>query len=210
MMFLMGHEAQALVLGQMDDFQTGAQNWANGSGAGNIALGGPAGTNDPFLNLVADGSGSLGKLTIFNRSQWVGDYISSGVTQIEMDLKDFGTNPATLSIRLSFKATTSGSSPGYLSTTPFILSNDGLWHHATFQITSADMTAIGGPAAFASLMSAPAEFRILNEVGVTNLDGDPVISQLGIDNIQAVPEPTLVGLLTCSLCLLVLYRYRKA
>ena len=209
-MFLTGHQAQALVLGQVDDFQTGAQNWANGHGAGSVALGGPSGTNDQFLDVIADGSGSSGKLTIFNRTQWLGDYVTTGVNEIDMDLKDLGTNAATLSIRLAFRQTTINGAPGYLSTTPLTLTNDGLWHHAIFQITSASMTAIGGPAAFASLMSAPAEFRILNEVGVTNLDGDTVISQLGIDNIQAVPEPTVVGLLACSLCLLVLYRYRKA
>src|SRR5260221_4470681 len=158
---LWSNEARAVILGQTDDFGTGAQNWANGHGAGSVALGGPAGASDQFLNVVADGSQANGRLTIFNRNQWLGSYITAGVTEIDMDLKDFGTVPATLSIRLVFKQSTAGmNTPGYLSTTPFTLSNDGQWHHATFQISAAAMTARFGPTPFTTLMSAPAEFRI--------------------------------------------------
>lgn len=211
MIVLGGHHAQAaVVVGQIDNFGTGAQNWANGQAAGTIALGGPAGTNDPFLDVLADGSGSKGKLTIFNRTQWLGNYLTAGVNEIDLDLKDFGTVPATLSIRLAFRQTTVNGAPGYLSTTPFTLTNDGLWHHAAFQITAAAMTAIGGPSAFATLMASPAEFRILNEAGLTNLDGDVVTSQLGIDNIQAVPEPNTLSLFAVALGAMIFYRFRKA
>ena len=58
-------------------------------------------------------------------------------------------------------------------------------------ITPATMIAVGGP----TVTSLPffsngfGEMRIINEVGTSNLNGDVVAGQLGVDNIHAVPEP---------------------
>jgi hypothetical protein len=189
--------ASALTLGQTDTFTSGAQSWANGHGAGTTALGGPAGASDSFLSVTADGSGATGLVTIFNRTQWLGNYVTAGVTEIDLDLRNF--SPVTLSIRLAFKQSTlGGATPGYLTLTPFTITNDGLWHHATFQITAASMKAVNSPTAYNTLMAAPAEFRIINEAGSTNLDGDFVVATLGIDNVKAVPEPR-TGLLLIGL-----------
>ncbi|SRR5581483_9967004 len=188
--------SHAITLLQVDDFENGTtDSWANGGSSQplNITTGGPAGVNDNFLKITADGSGSLGRLTIFNRSQWIGDYVAAGVNEIDMDLENLGS--VTLNIRLAFKSSTAGqTTPGYLSSA-FSLPADSTWHHATFSITAANMIAFNSPAVFSTFMTNPAELRIINESGTSNLVGDPVVSQLGVDNIKAVPEPTAVAFL---------------
>ncbi len=89
--------AQAVILGQIDDFNDNTtQNWQRG----NVALGGPGGALDPFLQLTADGSiGPNGKLVTFNQAQWSGDYTSAGVGSLFMFLNNNGA--ADLFVRIA-------------------------------------------------------------------------------------------------------------
>src|SRR5262245_44513854 len=92
-----------ITLGQTDTFGTGLQNWTQGAqappGALGVVNGGPGGATDPFMQIVANGGTSAGgRLTVFNQSQWVGDYNAAGVGSIEMDLKSL-SGPA-LSVRV--------------------------------------------------------------------------------------------------------------
>ena len=118
------------ILGQSDTFSTTSTlNWTNGAPATDplvISTGGPAGAGDGYLQVTANNSGSAGKLTIFNRSQWAGDFSAAGIFSIEMDLANFGASA--LSLRVALKSGTFSNSPGFLSTTAFALSADGQWH----------------------------------------------------------------------------------
>jgi hypothetical protein len=192
----------AVTLGQIDTFQDGTtDNWFNGGTQPmNISSGGPLGANDHFLELTAGGSGANGRLTVFNRTQWLGNYIAAGVNEIDLDLNNFSN--VTLSIRLAFKSDTVNGVPGYVTTNAFSLAPNSGWQHAVFSITPATMTAVNGPSPFAMFFSAPAEFRIINASSTGDLNGDFVVGQLGIDNIVAVPEPsslTLVVLVSMSM-----------
>jgi hypothetical protein len=190
------NSADAISNGQDDSFQDGTTDgWMNGGTMQpvNIATGGPQGAGDRFMELTADGSGSNGKLTVFNRAQWLGNYTTAGVNEIDVELNNF--SGVALSIRLAFKSATFGGAPGYVTTSAFSLAPNSGWQHAFFSITPATMTAVGGPSDFATFFSAPAEFRIINATTTADLNGDNVIGQLGIDNIVAVPEPSAVFLL---------------
>jgi len=189
-----GTRARAVTAGQDDTFQAGTiANWATGAAQPvNVPDGGPAGAGDRFMELTADGSGANGRLTVFNRSQWVGDYISAGVTEIDMDLNNFSS--VTLSIRLAFKSATFNGAPGYVSTTGLSLAPNSGWQHAVFFIAPGAMTAVGGPTAFSSFFTAPAELRIINSTSTSDLNGNTVVGQLGVDNIIALPEPGSLGL----------------
>ena len=202
----------SVVKGQIDDFESGTTlNWANGGAPQplNITTGGPAGANDNFLKVTADGSGSVGKLTVFNRSQWLGNYLGQGINEIDMDLENLGSTP--LTIRLAFKSTTSNGAPSYLSA-GFALPADAIWHHAAFQITPGSMIAVSGPTAFSTFFTSEAEMRIINEAGAANSNGDVVVSQLGIDNITALPEPSSLILAASGglAWLLLVLRYRRS
>ena len=194
--------AGAITLGQVDDFQGGTtMNWVNGASA--VALvnsGGPGGANDAYIQVTATGSGMGGRLVAQNytfppsfNSQWTGNYITAGVTSIEFDL--INQSAVTLSIRLAFKTDITQASPGYLSLQTAVLAPGSGWQHFSIPITAANLAAIGGPASYNTFFqNGFAELRIINEAGATNLNGDPVVGQLGIDNIRAVPEPTVTAL----------------
>ena len=210
--FALIHVSQAVIVGQTDDFQDGTlANWANGGQGApplmNIPTGGPGGAGDRYLQITSVGGGGPGsRLTAFNRDQWLGDYIAAGVNGIDMDLLNTGT--ATLSIRIAFKQDTSGSAPGYLSAA-FLLAPDSAWHHTLFSITPGTMIPIGSPEPFNTFFTNPAELRIINEVGTTDLNGDPIAAQLGTDNIRAVPEPATWILLSLAIPIALILRKRQ-
>ena len=211
--FALTRASQAVTVGQIDDFQDGTlANWANGGGKApplmNIANGGPGGAGDRFLQITSIGGGGPGsRLTAFNRDQWLGDYIAAGINGIDMDLLNTGT--VALSIRIAFKQDTSFGGPGYLSQA-FLLPPDSAWHHALFSITPGSMIPIGSAEPFSTFFTHPAELRIINEVGATNLNGDPIVAQLGVDNIRPVPEPATWILLSVAIPIALILRKRHA
>jgi hypothetical protein len=145
------------------------------------------------------GSGAAGRLTVFNRSQWAGDFLSAGVAAVDMDLLNMGTS--LLSIRIGMKASPAMGAAGFASTVGFTLPADGAWHHATFLLDSVDLTRINSTTlTLNDLLSNVAEFRILHSIAPA-LNGTPITSQLGIDNIRAlgavtaIPEPNTFFLL---------------
>jgi hypothetical protein len=163
--------AQAITSGQIDTFQDGTtDNWTNGhptigTPPVNVGTGGPAGTGDKFLGVTATGGGGTdSRLVTFNRTQWLGNYVAAGITEIDMDLENLGS--VTLSIRLAFRGSTFNGAPGYLTSTPFTLAPNSGWQHAIFLINSSSLTAVGAPASFSSFFTTgPAEVRIINEAG---------------------------------------------
>ena len=189
------------IVGQIDTFTGSTDGWTNGAAAPDplvVSTGGPGGSGDSFLELTGDGSGSGGRITIFNRVQWAGNFLLAGVNAVDMDLKNLGSS--ILFIRVGLKSTTAMGAPGFVSRTPFTLPADGAWHHAMFLLEEADVTVIGAPRAFNNLLANVAEFRILH-AAAPRLNGDPIASQLGIDNIRAdsvpaavVPEPSAAAI----------------
>ncbi|MEP6821990.1 MAG: PEP-CTERM sorting domain-containing protein [Chthoniobacterales bacterium] len=203
--------ASAISLGQVDDFQNGSlQNWANGVPGylTNLSTGGPAGAGDRYLQLTADGTGQGGRLTMFNLNQWLGNWVAQGITTLEVDL--INQSSVSLSIRFAFKSQNLSNAPGYLSQAMILAPSSG-WQHFSIAITQPNLIAVGGPAAYNTFFAnGLGDFRIINEVGTANLNGDFVTGQLGIDNIRAVPEPSAAALLVGGLLVLGWRRFRAA
>jgi hypothetical protein len=198
----LARSASAVSVGQIDTFQDGTTaNWDNGEIIGttpvtNIATGGPAGAGDRFIQVTSDGSGPGGKLTAWNRTQWLGDYVVAGVTAIEVDLRN--QSAVSLSIRLAFKdgPGSGASAPGYLSQAMVLPANSG-WQHFTISLLPANLIPVNSPPAWGTFFIG--EVRFIHAVGTTSLSGTSIVGQLGIDNIQAVPEPTTSALFAGSL-----------
>ena len=192
--------ARALILGQTDDFQDGtAQNWGTGAGpASNITDGGPGGSGDHYLQYTSSGGGGTdSRMVVFNSSQWQGDYNSAGITGISVDLDNLGTQA--LSIRLAFFVSRT---TGFVTTTPVALSASANWQHTTFALTPANFTTIGSPGAFSTLLSNfTGQLRILSSSSPSLL-GDSVSATIGIDNVQAIPEPNTYLMVVVGLLLL--------
>lgn len=188
---------QTIRLGQMDTFgPDNPENWSNGGPTPDplTPTGGPGGSSDHYLRISADGSGVGGRITAFNRNQWVGNYLAGGVTELSMDLRNFSAT--TLQVRLAFKQVAGFGSPGYSSTVPFTIANDGQWHRAVFSLAESAFTPISEPEPFASVMSGMflGEVRILHATS-PSLTGSNVNGALGVDNITAVPAPGAAGVL---------------
>jgi hypothetical protein len=187
----------AINLGDLDTFQDGSSAfWTGGVGPTVIDDGGPLGAGDRFLQQTSDGSGSGGKLTMYNRERWVGNYSGAGVTRLEMDLKNFTSQ--TLSIRIAFKVTSDISSPGFVSSA-FSLPADNQWHHAVYNLVPANFTAIGSPGTFASVLAGNnVEFRILHSVNPSLTGNNISNGRLGYDNIHALPAPGSAAVLALA------------
>lgn len=186
--------------GQIDTFTSNTANWVNGNVVANPTLqgGGPGGAGDNYMRFSSDGSGSGGKLTVFNTTQWIGDYLTPGITAIEMDLRNLGSTE--LQIRLGFKQVFGFGAPGYCSTDPVILPAGSGWIRASFPIDPAAYTAINDPASFASVFGGDmfGELRIMHATTPV-LTGTNITGSLGVDNIRAVPAPSTAALLGLSL-----------
>jgi hypothetical protein len=155
-----------------------------------VVNGGPSGAADPFMQIMANGSTSAGgRMTVFNQSQWTGNYNAAGVGSVEMDLKSL-SGPA-LSVRIVVRDV---SNDGYTSTVGFPLPADGQWHHAVFRLDDASMTAIGVPPTLSQVLSGPRELRIIHSAGPA-INGDMIAATLGVDNIRASPVPEPTGIL---------------
>jgi PEP-CTERM motif len=197
--------ASAVTLGQIDDFQDGTTDgWTTGHVTpANISNGGPAGAGDRYLQPTSSGGfGADSKLVIFNASQWLGNYSGAGITSVGMDLANFGAQA--LSMRLAFFL---GPAVGYAATAPFSLPADSAWHHAFFVLNAANFTAVNSPSvSFDNMLTNfTGQLRILDSSS-PSVQGDPIAATLGVDNVQAVPEPSSCVLVGVALLALLLRR----
>lgn len=178
--------AAGITLNQVDSFQTSTDNWLRGT---QFATGGPTGVGDGFLQISSGSFGGRPKLITFNQTQWTGDYATAGIAGVRMSLKNFG--PADLPIRITIRDQIGGQgTPGYSSTNPFMLSADGQWHTAQFNLTVADMTAVNPFGAMLDPLSVVlgnvADFRLLSSTS-PSIVGDAINAQIGVDEITALP-----------------------
>ena len=190
---MLSRAAVAITIGSTDTFTGSLDSWqkgiANPTYLSVVAGGGPTGAGDSYLQSVADGGGSFGKLTVFNQNQWDSDYLTDGVTSIRMDLLNSGTGA--LQVRLGLR---NGGGAGYISTTPFTLGVGSGWQSTDFSIAESALTAVGSPGGYATFLSSGFALRILHATSTANLNGTTVVGTLGIDNVTAVPEPSAVAI----------------
>nr|WP_316643784.1 PQQ-dependent sugar dehydrogenase [uncultured Roseateles sp.] len=184
-----------------DTFQDGStMGWSSGAANPNPPFvtpsGGPAGVGDMFLQLTSSGNfGAGGKLVAFSGAQWAGDYLAGGVTAVAMDLNNMGATD--LSLRLWVAA------PDVMSQQPVLLKAGSGWTHVLFQLTP---DALTGSAAIA--LGNVSQLRLFHSTNAF-FPGQNVATQLGVDNISAVPEPQTWALLGAGLALIAGLRLRR-
>jgi hypothetical protein len=203
--FLVSSSAGALVVGQVDTFETlTTENWfAGGLGLGNtppvppvvLPDGGPAGTGDAYLKVTGVGGGGPGsRLVAINATQWAGNYVSTRVSGITMDLRNFGQNDLTIRLLLEDPA---GGPPADEAVTTFglLLPAGGGWMSAFFPLTASNLTMLHGDAS--ALLAHVTLLRIIH--APTADDAVAIAGVLGVDNIRAIPEPATLALLGLGL-----------
>ena len=209
-----------VTIGQIDDFEDGTtMGWDIGPDGPdvvrpiNIPSGGPAGVGDAYLSLTAlGGNGPGSKLSVINTAQWTGDYIGSGVGQISMALNNLGSTD--LFIRLLLVGPFGPMGPESIAFTDAVHVPTGSgWQNASFDISPAALTAGFGTASGA--LSAVTELRLFHNPDpfFTGPGGNAIPSvqaNLGVDNIQAVPEPSSILLLISGMGALLCGRASRA
>ncbi|MDX2457652.1 MAG: hypothetical protein QNL87_09110 [Gammaproteobacteria bacterium] len=207
LLFLQSGLAAGVSTTQIDRFTDGTlQGWAMGSTSvtnshmTNIATGGPAGTGDRYLEVLADNTTVAGgRLTFFNKAQWIGDYPGAGITAIAMDLKNFSSTEA-LNLRLAIEGGPNALVGGLFATTASVsLVSGSDWTHVVFSLAPGDLVPVSGNSGVTgnnvtAALGNVVELRLLNSVN-PDWTGAPVTATLGIDKISAVVVPLPLALL---------------
>jgi hypothetical protein len=185
----------------LDDFEDGSTNgWFVGGPhpfpPATISTGGPEDVDDSYLRLTALGQqGPGGRLAVSSGPQWAGNYLAENITQIRMDVINFG--PADLHLRLLFEDFDGMGPPLNLALSAdavFVPAGSG-WQTVSFDVTPGALVPGVFGTVNGALMSADTLRLFHNpepEFGGPGM-GPPMVSvQLGIDNISTltpVPEP---------------------
>jgi hypothetical protein len=216
--------AAQITVGHSDTFEDGTtQGWVtsllgspNPTPPVNVPTGGPAGAGDHFLQLTSLGSEGPGSRLVVNNpgGNWTGNYLTSGVGGISMDLNNLGSTD--LFIRIGFENPTVGPPTDIAFTnTAFFLPAGGGWMHASFSF--GDLVPLIGDVDAA--LANTTVFRIYNSEAPNFPNPEfpipAVVATLGIDNITAtpdltaVPEPASLALLGTGLLGLAAFARRK-
>ena len=196
-----------------DDFEDGTtQGWlANLLNMGghpappaNVATGGPSGAGDNYLQVTAlGGAGNGSRLTVINGSQWAGDYLAAGVTAVSLSAINLGSTD--LFLRLVFEDPTIGppTNIAYSADALFLPAGGG-WMTLMFPVQPGFLTAGLGDVETALQNTTIIRLYHSQDDNFPNPISpiDPVVAQLGVDNIAAVtaiPEPATIWLLTVGI-----------
>ena len=196
----------AVTVGQIDDFQDGTtMGWfvpgLSPNPPTNVSTGGPGGVGDGYLQLIASGGAGAGsRLAVLNESQWGGNYLEAGISSIRMSVNNFG--PDDLQLRLLFEdfpaAPMMPPDNLALSANAVVVPAGSGWMTIVFPVTAADLVGGGLGTVQGALLDVDT-IRIFHNpapafpgpgVGIPTVN-----ATLGVDNIQAVPEPGAIWLL---------------
>jgi hypothetical protein len=178
---LAGSPAAAISLGQVDAFQSGTLGWGGRSSPTNVATGGPAGSGDAYLQIRA----TAFNLGANNTTQWSGNYLSAGVTGLDLHLNNFG--PSQVALRLSLF----GPGGTFTTTNEIVLSAGSGWQALHLGLGELDLTRTVGAGTLAETLAAVDTLLLRHDPDPISPSGEQnsVTATLGIDNITAVPEP---------------------
>lgn len=166
-----------ITLNQVDTFQTGTTlNWAGGSNPIHIASGGPAGAGDGYLQI----SSTSFHLATYNLVQWAGDYAAAGVSRVELDMRNTGSNPLVVRLVL-FGA----NGDRWSSNSSVSLPAGSSWTHVAFNLQAANFTQTLGFGTFNDTITNVGRLMFRHEPTISS-GGSAVTGQLGLDNITAL------------------------
>jgi hypothetical protein len=180
--------AQAITLGQIDDFQLAdTASWGGASPSHQPDVG-PDGIGDHSLQANAFGTGaSSGKLLLQNSDQWAGDWTGEEVAQISFDIRNPGDN--SLTIRLGV-AGPNGFGSGGLGDTYVTagqsLPADDAWHHLTFDVTADAWEYVGlfGGTSIQETLADVMTLRLIHNP-LASFRGEDIEASFLVDNITA-------------------------
>lgn len=184
--------AHADLVGQIDTFTADTAGWnSTHTSVSRMPGNGPGGAGDPFMQLSISGF----HLGAANKAQWTGDYLSAGITSIEADL-NYIAGPNTVNVRLLLWG--DGGVWASSSTTPVTAG----WNHYSFSLDPSDLVLVSldvdhayqgtGSGVLNDTLSTVNALLLRNDSEAPTMPGQHpphITATIGVDNIQAVPEP---------------------
>jgi hypothetical protein len=183
--------ARAVILFTPDTFTDGTvQEWYGGDTVMNVDNG-QGGTADRYITVATNSGGSAGSHLATHNAElrWSGDYISAGVTAVQVDMRNLGST--TLQMRLVLF----GLGNRWTSNTAVTLTPGSEWQHLTFPVSQSSLAHVLGAATYTDSLSNVTQIMFRHDGGTPSSGGETINGTLGIDNPMAVPSPGLVGLL---------------
>ena len=193
--------ASAAVLGTASDFTDGENaGWDGGRGQYQLEVvnsGGPAGDDDPFLQLITFvqmGAGSIPAMYNLDEA-WTGDYRAAGVGGVSVDVQHADPNTP-LSLRLVLF---NGDGNRWTSRVAYTPPTDGSWNTAVFSTAEADLLNALGSSTYDELIGNVTRVMLRHDEQPENGRGTAAMTGVGFDNITlvdaaAVPEPAAIAL----------------
>lgn len=171
----------AVTADQFDRFDAGVEGWVVGRFGSQPSI-----VDQSLLVLSTGGPAENGRMIIFNRSRWAGNYnaLGSNVT-LQMDL-DPGATSLVMRIAVS---NDNGSS--------WFVTNDGAAVNleansgvstVTFTLNTADMVSVMGSDSLQATLDNVSELRILHKTMQADFRGDVIAASLTVDNILIVAD----------------------
>lgn len=199
----------------INTFDSGTEGWqpwdtntANGITPGN-----------PFFEIKADGIGKFGRMITFNwESMWTGNYISTGVTGLQLDLTN-RSDSDDLFLRVALGNRASPQQSGgtwWLSKNAIQVDLDTDWDGYFLPIAESEMVVVGNimgqsdNESFEDTLSDVRNIRILSASVPFGAIGDEFFGDVGIDNVALVPEPTTLPMIGTGLVMIYLYRRKRS
>lgn len=187
----------AISAGQIDTFENGTtMNW--GGGASPVNAGG-------FLQISRPENAPF-HLATRNSAQWTGDYLAAGVHSIGMDLNYLG-GPNSIRVRLMLW----GDGGVWASRFTQFVSAGG-WNPHVFGLSAADLQLVradqnlGETGILSDTLSNVTRLQIRHDYNTPTPPGshpEHIAATLGLDNIQAIPEPATWMLLVLASAMLI-------
>lgn len=164
--------------------------WLGGTTITNLGNG-QGGAADRFISVDSVNAGGPGsKVSCYNvDGRWAGNYITAGVTSIQVDM--INLNTTTLQMRMVLH-----SGINRWTSTNFMLLAPGTgWQHFTFDISPASLTQVSGLANYAATLSNIDRLMFRHDTGQPSAGGESIDGTVGIDNVHAIPGPGGAGAL---------------
>jgi hypothetical protein len=199
----------------LSDFTTSDDGWGIGKWATETSPNGLSESN-PYLRLTPNGQQPLRGIVLFNTSSpWIGNYSSKGVTAIRFDVRNQSNFGESIYLRAAIGNTRNpmGGTWFASSFSEVIAPSDG-WQQVEIPIAEGTMIksnsamdgGFPGPETFEQVYESVYALRIISQRSRSSSIAEDHTGDVYIDNIQIIPEPQTIGILTLSSFLLLLKR----
>src|SRR5688572_10674144 len=159
----------AISLGQVDTFEDEtSMGWGHPQThqPENISTGGPRGVDDNYLRFAGGLVGWPQHLAMFNQAQWIGNWVTAGVTVVEAHVKNEG--PGTVHLRAVWHGQQLSR---WTSTVAVVLPPDNTWYKVAFPCREADLTRVLGTETYAQVFGNLERFMIRHDASTPSSGG---------------------------------------